>query len=670
MKKLLIGLGALVAVVIVAVIAIPFLIPLETYKAEISAEVKKATGRDLAIKGDIKFSLLPSLELEVNDVAFANAPGATPKDMVKLAKLQFKLKMLPLLSGEVAIDSFVLVDPVIRLAVDKKGRPNWVFAGGPATPAAPTQKGEGGGGGPGLSELRLGDIRLVNGLVTYTDAKSGTAQELSQINMRLSLPDLASPLSGQGKVTWRGKTISLKLAVAKPRALMEGKTSKVSVDLTSEPVKLAYNGAVTNAKPARITGDIDLNVPSLRKLAAWTGNPLQTPGGGLEGLAITGKLAVTGSKVTFTKARFTLDAIKASGDFLIDGGKKRPYLKGTLNVARLDLNPYLPPEKRATKAKPSPASPTAKVAGEWSDEPIDLSGLGKADADFALSVASIRLRKIEIGKSVVKVRLKRGKLTTDLAELKLYDGQGKGRVVLDGSGRVPALTLSFNMSGIQAEPLLRDAIDMDRLSGRGSTNIRVAGRGRSQRQLVGNLNGKGAINFKNGAIKGINLGAMVRNVSSAFLDPKARESQKTDFSELTGTYTITKGIVRNTDLSMLSPLIRVTGSGRVDLPKRTVNYRIEPKVVMTSQGQGGSAKASGIMVPVVVSGPWHDLSYKPDLGALVKQQLGDPSKALGAVKGLLGKPSGTTTTPIGGTATGPTSPLTKPLEGLKGIFGR
>ena len=71
MKKLLIGFAVVIVLIVAAAIAIPFLVPLETYKEEIAARVRDATGRELTIKGDIKFSLLPRIELEVDDVEIA-----------------------------------------------------------------------------------------------------------------------------------------------------------------------------------------------------------------------------------------------------------------------------------------------------------------------------------------------------------------------------------------------------------------------------------------------------------------------------------------------------------------------------------------------------------------------------------------------------------------------
>src|SRR4029453_2158144 len=103
------------------------------------------------------------------DVRFANVPGAVEPDMAKLKALQVELKVWPLLHGSVEVARFVLVEPDIHLEVDKQGRPNWQFgtkAQGKANPAPA------GGGAPGTShlpitEIKLGDIRIQDGTLTY-----------------------------------------------------------------------------------------------------------------------------------------------------------------------------------------------------------------------------------------------------------------------------------------------------------------------------------------------------------------------------------------------------------------------------------------------------------------------------------------------------------------------
>jgi AsmA protein len=232
MKKLLIGLGVLAVLLVTLIAAAPFvlpaLIPVEIYKAQIANAARAATGRELAIKGDFKLAVLPRLEIEANDVSFANAPGAAQPEMVTLKQLLVRLELLPILFGRIKVDRFVLVEPVIHLEVDKDGRANWVFetAGAEAsgdqgqtedTAQTGTEQAGGGQAGQGaaktteLTELNLGEVRLEGGQLTYSDLRSGQNEQLDDINMELSLPDLDSPFGASGSLVWHGEKLTLSL---------------------------------------------------------------------------------------------------------------------------------------------------------------------------------------------------------------------------------------------------------------------------------------------------------------------------------------------------------------------------------------------------------------------------------------------------------------------------
>jgi AsmA protein len=616
-KRLLIAIAVLVVLVIAAAIAIPFFIPTDTYTSKLIAAVKSSTGRDLRIDGKVSFTLFPTLGLEANTVSFANPPGAASKDMATLGKLQVALQVLPLLHKDIAIKRLVLVDPVIDLEVDKQGRPNWQFSEASATPAPakqPQPVAPAGGGASSLSDLHLDDVRLVNGRVTYLDQRSGAKQELSEIGMTVSLPSLDGPFSANGAATYRNEKMTLAASLAKPRAFMDGKVSAAALKLSAKPISFDFKGEGAGSTPPKLDGTVDLQVPSVRGLAAWAGQPLKLPGTGFGPLGISGKVSMAGSKIAFSDAKLKLDDMNAKGALALDSGGARPALKGQLDVDKLDANPYLPPEKEAKKEAPAAGKGGAGGAAaksDWSDDPIDLTPLKAADVDFSLSAGGLQYRKIQVGKSALGLKLVNGRFEADLTELALYKGAGKGKVVLDGSGAVPGVEADFNLSGVQIQPLLHDAADLDRISGTGGFTTAITGHGKSQREIIGALNGKGDLNFANGVIKGLNLVGMVKNVAASFQGAQSGADQ-TDFSNLTGTYTITNGILRNTDLQLKSAEVPMTGAGTVDLPHRSVDYKITPKI------------AGAIAVPVVIKGPWDNLSYQPDLAGMV----GDPSKLL------------------------------------------
>jgi AsmA protein len=661
LKKLLIGLAVVIVLVIAAAIAVPFLIPLDTYKGKIIALVKSETGRDLKIDGPVHFSLFPSVALEANDVSLSNPPGAAAPSMVQLKTLDVALKLLPLIHGGLEISEFKLVQPAIALEVDKQGKPNWAFTApaqaGTAPPAA--QPGaappapNSSGSSASFSAVSLGDVSIVDGQASYLDQRTGEKKQLTGINMTLSLPSLEQPFAAKGSAVWDGEKATLTIQIDKPGTLQRGGASPVAITFASKSINFAFKGDATGATLAKLTGGIDLSTPSVRGLAKWAGIAFDAPGTGFGQMTLSGKIDKQADKIAFTNAVIALDAIKATGALSVDTGGAKPVLSGRLDVDKLDVNPYLAPESKggsstatsggaasggaAPGGAPAPSA-SAKSAG-WSDAPIDLAPLKLANADFNLSANSILYRKIQVGRSALALHLKDGRFEADLSQMALYQGKGQGKFVADGTGATPAMAMSFDLAGVAIQALAKDAADFDKLSGSGSVVIDVTGHGKSEREIVGNLGGKGSLNLANGDIKGVNLIAFVKNTTSA-LTSAIGGSNKTDFGSLTGTYTITNGILKNNDLKLTSPEVPMSGAGTVDLPQRMVNYRVTPNV------------AGLLAVPVDIVGPWDNLSYRPDLAGIAKGLAQDPGKALdalgkggsgagsaagGLLKGLLGK---------------------------------
>lgn len=666
MKKVLIGIGAVVVLLIAAALIVPAFIPVDVYKTQIVKGIEEATGREARIDGDFDLALLPRAEFAAGKVSIANAPGGKAENMVSLDRLTVRIAVFPLLSGNLEVDALVVEKPVINLEVDKSGRPNWQFAAAGGDAKAPALAAEP-GGGPGLSGIKLGDVRLVDGTLTYEDMASGTSHRLDDINLKLALSSLESPLTADGSVVWNQEEIRLTSVLAKPNAALVGGTTPIETRLESSPVAFGFKGDVTGGAAPAVKGQIDLEVPSVRKLAAWAGSPLEAPGTGFGPLKIAGDIDMKGQQVAFRNARFGLDDIAGEGDLSFDGGGAKPFVKASLKLGKLDLNPYLPPESAADS---EPASGAASGPSDWSDDPIDLSALNSANAELDLTVAGLVVRKIKIGESVLEVTLRDGTLVTDLVKMALYEGVGKAKVTARAGQGDPSVSLESTLSDFQANPFMQDAMSFDRIEGKANATASITTRGRTQREMISAMAGNGKVTFVDGAIKGINLGAMVRNVKSAFLDSGASETQKTDFSEMGGTFQIKQGIVTNDDLLLLSPLLRLTGKGTVDMPERRVDYRVEPKVVASTVGQGGSTGAKGIAVPVMIKGPWHDISYQPDLSAVLEGVVKSPGEALDSFKGLIPGTGGSDSGGEEGSATKPDSSPSKPLDQLKGLFGR
>ncbi len=663
MKKLLIGLVVLVVVVVAAAFIVPGLIPLDTYKAQLSEQVKSATGRDLAIDGDVELTILPNLAVTAEGVRFSNAPGGSAPEMATLESLRATVQLLPLIGGDIAIDEFVLVKPEILLEVDEQGQPNWQF--GDAAPQAADDTAasdqaardqSGGGAGAGLSGLSLGDVRIVEGKITYIDRASGTREEITDLNLELSLPDINSQFNAAGNFVLRGQEIGTELDVASLGQLMGGTATPVKAAVSSDLVSLTFDGEVTQAAAAMVNGNIDLDVPSVRELITFAtpDQPFEAAEGTFGPFKVNGKLDMVGQKVSFQDAEITFDALVARGNMQVDSSGAVPRITANVSTELLDVTPYLGAADEGAAGTQQDTSGDSGGGSEgWSEDPIDLSGLKAADADISISTAGLKVNEIEIGQSALAILLEGGRLTASLTEMQLYGGNGTGQVVADGSGATPAIAAKFDLSGVEAEPLLTDAAQMDRLSGTLEGNLDVTSSGGSQKALVSALNGTSAFKFTDGAIKGVNIASMFRNISLDAITGSFSESEKTDFAELSGSFQITDGIARNSDLLMQAPVLRMTGEGEIPMPSRTIDYVIKPKLVGSLEGQGGDAAPPGLTIPVRIQGPWSDPSYQPDMEAVLKE-MADPSKLLQGVEGV---------------ATGGTGAIKDAVEGVTGQGG-
>ena len=646
MKKLLIGLAVVVVVVVAAAFIVPGLIPLDTYKTQLSEQVKAATGRDLAIDGDVQLTILPNLAVTAEGVRFSNAPDGSAPEMATLESLRATVQLLPLIGGDIAIDEFVLVKPEILLEVDEQGRPNWQFGDAAAQAADDTAASDqgagdqsgGSGAASALSGLSLGDVRIVEGKVTYIDRATGTQEEITDLNVELSLPDINSPFNAAGNFILRGQKIGMELDLASLAQLMGGTATPVKAAVSSDLVSLTFDGEATQAEAPVVTGNIDLDVPSVRQLIVFAtpDQPFEAAEGTFGPFKVNGKLDMVGQKVSFQDAEITFDALVARGNMQVDSSAAVPRITASVSTEFLDVTPYLGAADEGAAGTEQDASGdsgsgTAESEG-WSDDPIDLSGLKAADADISISTAGLKVNEIEIGQSALAILLEGGRLTANLTEMQLYNGNGSGQVVADGSGATPTVAAKFDLSGVAAEPLLIDAAQMDRLSGTLDGNLDVTSSGGSQKALVSALNGTTAFKFTNGALKGVNIASMFRNISLDAIKGSFAEAEKTDFAELSGTFQITDGIARNSDLLMQAPILRMTGEGEIAMPSRTINYLIKPRLVGTLEGQGGDAAPPGLTIPVRIQGSWDDPSYQPDMEAVLKG-IADPSKLLEGIEG-------------------------------------
>ena len=397
----------------------------------------------------------------------------------------------------------------------------------------------------------------------------------------------------------------------------------------------------------------------MQALGTWAGGKPLAAGRDAGALALSSSLTGASGRVSLAGLTGTLGDTAFNGDLAVESRPQRPYVSGALKLSQLDVGGMLiRPRADATAPdrRPSQAAPPSKVpqvrgftkraggGADWSDDIIDLAPLALADADLALSADRLLYKDMKTGPVRLTLQLKDSVAKMTLQEMLLYEGRGRGLVTLDGSGQAPATTVNLVLEGIAAQPLLKDALGFEWLEGRSNIAVALAGQGVSERQIAGTLNGKVDLATANGTIEGIDVSKILRGVEQGrFSGLRVAPGEKTQFSELAGTFNITNGVADNQDLRLVSPAVRITGAGSFNLPARSLDYTVRPKVAaLNANTDRAVINLSNVEIPVRIEGSWD----KPNFSVAGQEQILEAVKEIGknlksdevkeALKGLLG----------------------------------
>jgi AsmA protein len=669
-KLLKIILGLIIVVVLAAIIA-PIVIDPNDHKDKIAAAVNKQTGRTLEIEGDIGLSMFPWLGLDIGPTRLSNATGFDEPYMASMETVQVRVKLLPLLKKQLEVDKLRLGGLQLNLAKDANGLSNWADLLGEVEapdekPDADAEKGPE-AEGFALEGLAVEGIEVTDARLLWDDREADARYELNELSFTTGViePGEAFDLDLQFSMAATQPAVSGQFAlsgnvlIAADLNAVDIKGARLQLDASGEGIPA---GRMTLSLATDMALDLAAGTLSLPDLVLETlGLTVKgdVSGSGVTGDApqFNGKLAVasfaprdvitalgqavppTADSTVLGKADATLVwdaslkhfAATELGMHLDDttlNGKARvetfeaPAITFDMMVDTFDLDRYLPPVAEATEGEAAPAAEDAP-AGQ-ADEPLPLEALRSLDLSGSLKVASLKAFNLKTSDVVVQVRARDGVVRVNPLGAKLYSGTYQGDVTLDARKDTPRISLNEKLSGVQAGPLMKDLTGEDTVLGTANVTAKLTAAGATADDVTRTLNGNTSFSFTDGAIKGVNIAEVIRKAQAKLKGqpvPEDNLPNQTDFASMSGTTSMTNGLVRNNDFSLLSPLLRLSGKGEVSLPQESIDYTLTTKIVGSLEGQGGKSldELKGVAIPVHVGGTFSKPTYKPDLGAALSE---------------------------------------------------
>lgn len=628
--------AGIIVVVIAALLIIPMFVDVQKYKPEVEKWVSETTGRSFSVGDDLDLSLFPWAGVSFSDLHLGNMSDFAEKDFVTLKSFEVRIKLLPLIFKDIQVKRFVLNQPRIVLVKNKNGRVNWEF---PKTTTdaekdAEAPVGKTSGTGLPISSLTVGDFSLKNGVVLWIDHSTNTRKELAQINLALKDVALDRPVKLVFSAQMDKQPLSLEGSVGPVASGLEG--GSVPMDLSVKALKelsMRLKGGLENPTT---TPSVDVGIEvaefSPRKLIAALGQtfPVATSDPkALNRVTLKAHVKANSENISISNGILNLDESKLN--FTMKASEfSRPVLGFDLNLDQINLDRYMPPQ---TEKKPAAEQQTQEAKKK-----TDYTPLRRLIMDGQLKIGKLTVSKAKIQDIFLKVTAKNGIVNLDPLKLKMYQGDVAGKASLNVKKDIPQSALNLNVNNIQINPLLQDVLEKNILEGATKAQLTLTMMGDDPALIKKTLNGEGMVLFNDGAIVGIDLANMVRNVQAAFaLAEKPEQKPRTDFAELKAPFTIKNGLVNTPQTSLKSPLLRIIAAGNADLVKETLDFRVEPKAVATIKGQGDETLRSGIMVPVVVTGNFSSPKFRPDLKDVAKQQLQEKVLESDEAKKLLEK---------------------------------
>lgn len=461
------------------------------------------------------------------------------------------------------------------------------------------------------------------GSLSYVDAKLGGDLTADWAQGRYESKKLSLSGSIKGLPTHTG-AISFDGGGGFKADLTKGTAELTGWRLASEPAVLKLSLKASGiGKALTVSGPVNIEPFNPRELAKkmnYRVPPMQSDKA-LTSFQMQGEVDVTPKQAMLDKLNLQVDGNHLTGKLGLADLKTQKILV-RLSGGKWNLNPYLPPA--STQGKPKPAAPVNPAGGGNVKIPLPTEQLRALNLDAQIDFQQLTYQGYVLDQPKLVAAAAGGQVAVNKLSCKAFGGSIDASAGLDVRGSVPAWGAKLTTSSVQLQPLLKAVMREDRLIGTGNLDVDVTAQGDEVDKLKSTLGGKAKFALRNGKVKGIDLGYLLRSAQARLsgTSTEVPKEQSTDFSSITGSATIKNGVIHNSDLRGASPLLRVEGKGDVDLARSRLNYVLTTIVVNTATGQGGKAleKLKKLPIPIKITGTFANPSYGIDMQAVLKEE--------------------------------------------------
>ncbi len=454
-----------------------------------------------------------------------------------------------------------------------------------------------------LTALDQADLAEVAQSINVNVQLGGTSD-----NLRISPLNVALVLSG-AQIPNSPQTLALNADTA-----LNLDNDSLTVDtftLSGLGLNLTGNVSATNIQEnATFEGRVEVPTFNARRLLEQLNQPVTTADESvLTSVAFTSAFKGTTNSLNVDNLALTLDQSKLTGSLALSD---LATMSGrfTVNVDSIDADRYLNPTAEETTAtEPVPA------------EPLPVDTLKTLNLQGALNVGQLTISGLKMSDIVVELNAAGGKVALNPIRANLYDGTFAGDIGLDVNGAEPVATVNTQLNTIALGPLVMDFMDANYLTGTGTIQLALTGRGIDSTTIKSSLSGSGELGVTDGVLQGVDVDAVLRTVETMIRNKRVQpmpQGGETPFEQFSGTLAIQSGIVSSNDLAIKAPGWNVAGTGTLaNLTNDTIDFDLLTTVDETPASDGQPYDLGGYSLPIACTGALAGPRCLPDAQQII-----------------------------------------------------
>ncbi len=619
-------LGAVVGLVVLAVLAITVFIDPNAYKPRIE-QLAAQNGYPLTINGDIGWQFYPSIGLQLGEIQLLSTTGQEP--LVVVDKTHFSVALMPLFSRQIIVEEILVAGLNAQLTIDQQGEGNWQYLldnqakTAPAnqsqtkpqsTPSAPADDEQ-----STPLQLAANSIQLRDARVSLRDLQQGSHLKLAPINLTINQVNLEErnfPLqadwqlmltSAEGKPLKNRGKLAAQVAVASDFSRLQISDGQLSTALGDSA--LTSDAAIKASLSAIIKLGETLGIESQLAVAPFNAKALanqlseeplvtQDPKA-LTRVAASAVLSGTPDNLLINEIQVQLDDTRLDGRIRLQNFNQ---ILLTLAGNELDLDRYLPPPASPSGAASEQTTPSTPA------QPLDLSALREFGGRVVLELKKLKANNLVVENLALKADSRDGFANLEQLSADFYQGTLATSGSLDARTPVTQLALQGNIQQIALEPLLKALNQSDQrgflLKGTTNGDFVVSSQGSTVDAIVQNLNANLKANTQSLQLAPINIERYVCQAVALIQGERIDTADwpaATDLQNLETEITLANQVATIKTLNAGVEQLKLLAKGKVDLRRQKLDVNLPITLTQPLTQQPGCVASNDWMIGKALS---------------------------------------------------------------------